>query len=313
MGQITQPSTTPELIFFGNGPLAEAALTVLKPHVNLLFHARTKTDLTEVATLKSAHPDAFGVLASFGVLIKSDLLELFEPEGILNIHPSKLPLYRGPSPIESAILAGDTDFSVSVMKLVKAMDAGPVYYQQTFSSLPLDKASIYQTLASSAAAWLCDNFANLVALRSLSAASTPSLRDLHALFPMYANQDDTQATFTQKLDKSQAYLTPQTDSAAATLRKIVAFQTFPKPKYTFFGQEVIILSAHLAPADYVPADYNPVAQNSSAKKIAVNANSAIADLAIKCADNRFVVVDRLQPLSRKPMDARAFLNGLRSH
>ena len=109
-----------KLIFFGNGPLAETALGVLEQHFEVIFHAREKADLERVKELKCEFPEARGVLASFGVMIKNDVLEMFEPEGILNIHPSLLPLYRGASPIESAILAGDTEFSVSIMKLVKA-------------------------------------------------------------------------------------------------------------------------------------------------------------------------------------------------
>ena len=112
----TEPQKTsqPKVIFFGNGPLADTTLTTIKDHVHLVFHARTKSDLSQVIELKKQNPDAYGILASFGVLIKSDVLELFEPTGILNLHPSLLPQYRGASPIESAILAGDTDFSYSI-------------------------------------------------------------------------------------------------------------------------------------------------------------------------------------------------------
>lgn len=255
-----------KIIFFGNGLLADETKKVLEPAFDIIFHARTKSELETVKTLKHEHPDAHGVLASFGVMIKSDVLDLFEPEGILNIHPSLLPLYRGASPIESAILAGDTSFSVSVMKLVKAMDAGPIYYQATLSNLPLDKSVIYSSLASAGASWLVENLSSL---------------------PTPLPQDDSKATFTTKLDKSMSSLTPTTDSAETTLRKIVAFQGFPKPKYTFFGQEVIILSAHVS--------------NSCAEK----------KLGFKCADEKYIVVDRLQPLSRKPMDSKSFLNGLR--
>lgn len=272
----------PEVIFFGNGPLADFTLATLSPAINLIFHARTKDDLATVKTLKRKHPHALGVLASFGVLIKSDVLDLFEPEGILNLHPSLLPLYRGASPIESAILNGDDNFSVSIMKLVKAMDAGPIYYQTTLEHLPLDKTAIYQALATAGATWLCNNLQNFATLHS--APTDPA-----ALFPNYHLQDDTAATFTQKLDKSMSRLTPEADTADQTLRKIVAYQGFPKPKYTFFGQEVIILSAHPEKTCPDPAK----------------------TLFIKCADGQYIVVDILQPLSRKPMDARSFLNGLK--
>ncbi|MBQ6130081.1 hypothetical protein IJI72_00025 [Candidatus Saccharibacteria bacterium] len=272
-----------EIIFFGNGPLADATLKTLtaSSSINILFHAHDKSDLETVKSLKQSHPAAFGVLASFGVLIKPDLLKLFEPEGILNLHPSLLPLYRGASPIESAILAGDSAFSVSLMKLVRAMDAGPVYYQTTLTDLPLEKSAIYSALATAGASWLLKNLQTFVQFRL--SPSTPE-----KFFPDFHTQDNSRATFTQKLDKSLSFLSPETDSAETTLRKIVAFQSFPKPKYNFFDQEVIILSAH------INNSYSPN------KK----------DLFIRCADGNYVLIDRLQPLSRKPMDARSFLNGL---
>lgn len=253
-----------KVIFFGNGPLADYALEVISERCEVIFHARTREDLDEVCRLKKEHPEAHGILASFGVLIKSDVLELFEPEGILNIHPSLLPAYRGASPIESAILAGDSEFSVSVMKLVKEMDAGPIYYQTTVKGLPIDKGEIYKALAETGAEWICDNLADL---------------------PKPVLQDDSRATFCGKLEKSMGGLTPETDTAEQTFRKIVAYQGFPKPKYTFFGVKCIVLEAHIL---------------KQGEKVA---------LAIPCADGCLVAIDRLQPEGRKPMDAKAFLNG----
>ena len=221
-----------KLIFFGNGPLAEAVLGVLEQHFEIIFHAREKADLERVKELKREFPEAHGVLASFGVMIKSDVLELFEPEGILNIHPSLLPLYRGASPIESAILAGDTEFSVSVMKLVKAMDAGPIYWQETLSGLPLDKAAIYRELAEAGAKWICENIDNL---------------------PTPVEQDGAKATFTGKMEKSMGILHPDTESAEEIYRKIVAFQGFPKAKYAFYGKNCAILAAHMPKASETAA------------------------------------------------------------
>ena len=211
------------IVFFGNGPLADYALKILEQKFEIVFRARNKADLNEVCRLKKEDPELHGVLASFGVMVPVSVLELFEPEGILNIHPSLLPAYRGASPIESAILAGDSEFSVSVMKLVKAMDAGPIYYQTTVEGLPIDKGEIYKALAETGAKWICDN---------LTCLPEPVL------------QDDTKATFCGKLDKSMSLLTPEKDSAATTFRKIVAFQGYPKPKYAFFGVNCIILGAH---------------------------------------------------------------------
>lgn len=255
-----------KIIFFGNGMLADYALKILEQRFNIVFHARTKADLEEACRLKNEESEIHGILASFGVLIPKSVLEVFEPEGILNIHPSLLPLYRGASPIESAILAGDTEFSVSVMKLVKAMDAGPIYYQTTISDLPLCKNNIYKELAETGAKWLCENLLNL---------------------PKPILQNDSKATFCGKLEKSMGNLTPETDTAEVTFRKIVAFQGFPKPKYTFWSISCIILEAHVLEQDET------------------------AVLAIPCADGRFVAVDKLQPEGRKAMDAKSFINGYR--
>ena len=253
-----------KVIFLGNGPLADYALEALKESCEVVFHARSREDLEEVCRIKKEVPEAHGVLASFGVIIPESVLELFEPEGILNIHPSLLPLYRGASPIESAILNGDTDFSVSVMKLVKAMDAGPIYYQTTLSDLPLCKDDIYKALAKTGAEWICQNLTNL---------SEPVL------------QDDSKATYCGKLDKSMSLLTPDTDTAEVTFRKIVAYQGYPKPKFAFYGINCIILEAHKCK----PGE--------------------TAILTIPCADGGVVAIDRLQPEGRKAMDAKAFLNG----
>ncbi|MDO4759868.1 MAG: formyltransferase family protein [Candidatus Saccharibacteria bacterium] len=253
-----------KIIFFGNGPLADAAKNVLEKHCEIIFHARSKEDLGTVKEIKAKNPEARGVLASFGIMIKPDVLDIFEPEGILNIHPSLLPKYRGASPIESAILNGDNEFSVSIMKLVKAMDAGPVYYQTTLNDLPLSKAAIYEALAAAGANWLIENMDNL---------------------PEPTAQNEKEATFCGKFDRSMGELTPESDTAEKTFRKIIAYQDFPKPKYIFYGIKCIIKKAHLAAADEQPT------------------------ISITCADGGKIAIDELQPEGRKAMDAKSFLNG----
>lgn len=288
-----------KIIFFGNGALADSVLSVLKNYSSLeiIFHAKSKSDLDRVKILKKENPSAVGALASFGVLIKEDLLDLFEPLGILNIHPSLLPKYRGASPIESAILAGDSDFSVSVMKLVKEMDAGPIFYQKTFKNLPLDKAKIYETLASAGATWLAENLPTLSSLKNVFN------------FPNLIVQSGSAATFTKKFEKTDGSLAPETDSADLTFRKIVAFQTFPKPKLPISGQECIILSAHPISRSSLPSEASPLKTSSSPESSLVLASKK--RLFLRCADGNFLELLRLQPASRKPMDAISFLNGLK--
>lgn len=214
--------TRPKILFLGNGPLADCALAVLEPHFDTIFHAKTREDLDKIPGIKAQNPDAHAILASFGSFVPSKILDLFEPEGILNIHPSKLPEYRGPSPIETAILDGATEFSISVMKLVKEMDAGPLYYQKTLKNLPLDKAQIYQALAEAGATWLVEHLENL---------------------PTPVEQQGT-PTYTHKFEKSDGRLDPTRDTAEQLYRKIIAFQGFPKPKIALKGKNCTILAAH---------------------------------------------------------------------
>lgn len=254
-----------KIIFFGNGPLADYSKAILAENFEIIFHARTKEDLEEVKRLKTKNPEVKAILASFGVIIKSDVLELFEPEGILNIHPSLLPKYRGSSPVETAILNGDKDFSVSIMKLVKAMDAGPIYFQTTlkFDEEYPEKDQIYKTLAETGAKWLVDHLNNL---------------------PTPVVQDESRATFTAKLDKSMSSLKPETKSAEELLNEVRALKGFPKSKHDFFGLDCIVLNAHIS-------------------------NTEETELSLKCVDDKYLIIDQIQPAGRKPMDAKSFLNG----
>ena len=301
--QPKQPRTvspTHQVIFFGNGPLADAALATLSvaPNIEIIFHARTSADLATVADFKRQYPAALGILASFGALIKPDLLQLFEPTGILNLHPSLLPAYRGASPIESAILAGDTDFSYSIMKLARRLDAGPIYHQATLTNLPLDKSAIYEALAFAGATWLIEHLDHL---------------------PTPTPQDDSHATYTTKFDKSLSQLHPERDPADLVLRQIIAYQGYPKPKYQFFGHTCIIRAAHLAPSPNPAATpsssastpANPLAPTSAAPAASTPGVPLITpdhQLLLPCAAGA-LIIDQLQPAGKAPMPARAFLNG----
>ena len=262
--------TRPPILFLGNGPLAEAALTELERHFEVIFRARTREDLEQLAALKREQPELRAVLASFGVILSSDLLALFEPEGIINIHPSLLPKYRGPAPIEGAILAGETEFGVSVMKISAAMDAGPVYWQ---TSLHFDedtpKSEIYQQLATVAAQWLGKHLFDL---------------------PTPTAQNEAKATYTRMMKKRNAVLRPDEKSAERLAREVRAYAGFPKSKFTFGsefdGVTCTILRAHAG-------EPQP------------------GDLALPCAEGTWLIIDELQPESRKAMNATAFMNGYR--
>ena len=83
---------------------------------------------TAIEQLRKLNADAF-VVAEYGLLIPSAVLDI-PPHGVLNVHPSLLPRYRGASPISSALLNGDTETGVSIMLLDAEMDHGPILAQE---------------------------------------------------------------------------------------------------------------------------------------------------------------------------------------
>ncbi|HTP58355.1 MAG TPA: methionyl-tRNA formyltransferase, partial [Spirochaetia bacterium] len=92
-----------------------------------------KLDQEAIASVKALAPDLLVVVA-YGKIFRRSFLDLF-PRGGINVHPSLLPLYRGPSPISAAILAGDAETGVTVQKLAMKFDTGDILSQ---ARVPLD-------------------------------------------------------------------------------------------------------------------------------------------------------------------------------
>jgi len=97
-------------------------------------------DAQTVERIAAAEPDAV-VVCAFGALIKEPLLSAHE---LLNVHPSLLPRWRGAAPIERAIMAGDAESGVSIMRLTAGLDSGPVCLS---GSQPIDERDTYGSLA----------------------------------------------------------------------------------------------------------------------------------------------------------------------
>lgn len=158
-------------VFFGTGALAESvlaslvkagcipSLVVTKPdsyqgrHMQLtepyiktwaklkgipVYQPETLKDLSKDSPLFAQHYDLF-IVASYGKIIPKDVLDA-PTYGVLNVHPSMLPEYRGPSPIESALLSGEMTTGVSIMKLDEEMDHGPILIQNPFVISPYANA-----------------------------------------------------------------------------------------------------------------------------------------------------------------------------
>ena len=170
-----------------------------------------------------------GVLVSFGKIIPQSTIDLFEP-GIINVHPSLLPLYRGPSPIESVIKNGDSQTGVSIMKLSYKMDAGPIYNQVYYElSGNETRPELYQTMSKFGAKILLDNLPSII-----NGTLQPTL------------QDDNKATYCQLTTKNEAWLKPTETTANEAERIIRAHLGFPKTKLNILEHTIIITKAHVA-------------------------------------------------------------------
>lgn len=98
------------------------------------------TDETAIK-LRKLHADLF-VVAAYGKLVPKEILEI--PKlGCLNIHPSSLPKYRGPSPIQNALLKGDEKLGITIMKMDEELDHGPIIKQW---EIPITRNDTFESL-----------------------------------------------------------------------------------------------------------------------------------------------------------------------
>ena len=127
------------------------------------------------------------VTASFGQILNEKFLSIAP---CINVHPSLLPKYRGATPIQSALLSGDKVTGVSIMKVVRAVDAGDVIAQK---QVKIEEDDDYTTLQEKLADVGGDMLVEVLDLFALGQVKT-------------FKQDDDKATFCRKLEKSDAFL-----------------------------------------------------------------------------------------------------------
>jgi methionyl-tRNA formyltransferase len=131
---------------------------------------------------------SIGIVADFGLLIPEQTMNVFE-YGIINIHPSLLPKYRGPTPVQSAILNGDEVSGVTIIKLDKYLDHGPVIAQLEEEIKPSDTAkSLYERLFTIGAELL---------IKTLNRYETSQV--------VFIPQNHEHATFTKSLTRDDGY------------------------------------------------------------------------------------------------------------
>jgi methionyl-tRNA formyltransferase len=97
-----------------------------------------KLDSAAMAAI-AAHGAAYGVCVAYGKIFPDDLIASF-PRGVLNVHYSLLPKYRGATPLETALLAGENETGVTIQKMMKELDAGDIIAQASTCIAPTETA-----------------------------------------------------------------------------------------------------------------------------------------------------------------------------
>ena len=169
-------------------------------------------------------------LAAFAALVPGNILDL-TPGGILNVHPSLLPRWRGASPIQSALLAGDQETGVSIIRLVAALDAGPVLLQQRTPIGPEDDyVSLEPRLASLGARLL-----------------------VRALFeqPESRAQEEDGVTFSRRTEREDARI-DWSQPNVTIWNQVRAYRGWPQAFTTFDGLLLKVLRAHPTEGDGHP-------------------------------------------------------------
>ncbi|MDO8503507.1 MAG: methionyl-tRNA formyltransferase [bacterium] len=160
--------------------------------------------------LKNLPPADIGILAAYGELVPEETIEHF-PHGILNIHPSLLPKYRGASPIQGGIAAGENQTGVTIIKLDIELDHGPILAQFTESIKPDDTTgSLRERLFGKSADVL-----PAILLDYLEGNLTPR------------EQDHKKATYTKIIEKENGFIPGK--SIEAALRGEIINEPFPIP------------------------------------------------------------------------------------
>jgi methionyl-tRNA formyltransferase len=244
-----------------------------------------------IKRIQELRPTA-GVLVAYGKIVPQGIISLF-PKGIINIHASLLPKYRGSSPIEAAILNGDNVTGVSLMQIDASMDTGPVYATAEY---PLNgretRPQLYNKLAGVGAKTLSQYLPSI-----LSGDLSPR------------PQDEDQVSKVRLIKKGDGII-DWVKPASLLEREVRAFLGWPGSRTQLFNTDVTVTAAHLQ-ADLGSAllvdDYDDSNPNDNQTGAVVRLDTG--ELAVICGNGSLLLIDRLKPAGKKEMTGAEFLRG----
>ncbi|HET6614752.1 MAG TPA: methionyl-tRNA formyltransferase [Dehalococcoidia bacterium] len=243
-----------------------------------VFQPKSISKPDSVEQMRALKPEV-GVLAAYGQILRQPVLDV-PPLGILNVHASLLPRWRGAAPIPASILAGDAMTGATIMKVVLALDAGPMIAATEVAIEQDDTtASLTPRVAEAGAALLIDVLPRW-ADGTLEAAP----------------QDDALATYAPQIKKSDALIAWARDDAETIARMVRAYNPWPVAYTLLDGALLRILEAR------------PLGVRSGAPAGTV----AVSDVGFCVSTTGHdLAALRVQPAGKNAMTAREFARGKR--
>lgn len=232
------------------------------------------------------------ITAAYGQYLPKRFLAM-PKYGTLNIHPSLLPRWRGASPVQRSLEAGDDPIGVSVLFTVSKMDAGPLVSQEEHKAHPNDQATVVLPyLFNVGTGLLLDALPKVISEEITMESAT--------------TQNEDEVTLAKMIDSSEGELTVWNDSATTCHNKVRAFSDWPGTYMFFrFGDDdtsdpvkVKIIQTQVLEETAVPTNQIELGPKKG------------DGLRIVCADGSILECLLVQPVTRKVMDAKSLVNGL---
>jgi len=230
-----------------------------------------------VQQLRAWNPDLI-VVAAFGQILKPEVLDL--PRfGCLNVHASLLPRWRGAAPINAAILAGDEETGITIMKMDAGLDTGGILAQRAFRLSPdVTAGAAFDALSALGADLLLESLPDYLAGKL---TPVPQPEDGVTYAPML-KKEDGRLDFARPADELE--------------RRVRAMNPWPGAWFEWDGNLLKVARAKTLGGEKGRA---------SGIRLVVEGRPAVT-----CADGA-LVLEEVQPAGKRPMSGRAFLAGAR--
>ena len=242
----------------------------------------------DVADAMRAWQPDLGVVAAYGRIIPEHLLAI--PRlGMINVHASLLPRYRGAAPIHRAVIDGESETGITIMRIVKELDAGAMFARATRPIGPDETSDVVE-------AALAELGANLLA-RVVEQIAAGTARE--------EPQDPTRATYAPRLTKEEG-LIDWSQPSSGIHNRVRGLYPWPHA-YTFVdGARLIVLRSRVDPADLEgPRDNEDKAPALPGTIVGVTRDA----IHVATGEGGQLAIVEVQPEGRRPMLVRDFLAG----